>query len=352
MRILFVNPRPYLPQLFGGVHQTTFELERELARMGHETAVMCGIVSYDAVWLRSRIVGHLRGRAFPAQRYRKSRVYRGYEPLRGFEEVVSDFHPDVVVTAGGTMESFELAALAARSGVPGAFYFHEISTLRALKTPELLEGLALVANSTYTAGIVAELLGRPSTVIPPLISRAAYQTVSSRRFVTMVNPRRVKGGQTAYELARACPDIPFVFVEAWTRDDPFVAELRGAAQQLPNVKWLRPTPRMRKLYGATRILLAPSECEESWGRVASEAHLSGIPVLASSIAALPESVGPGGILVDPGAPLARWVEGLRSMWDDATLYTQLSAQALEFSARPQLQPLRQAERFLAVLREQ
>jgi len=166
----------------------------------------------------------------------------------------------------------------------------------------------------------------------------------------MVNPRRSKGGQTAFELARACPDIPFVFVEAWTRDDPFVAELRTATREFPNVSWLRPTTRMRQLYGQTRVLLFPSEREdETWGRVASEAHVSGIPVLASAVGALPESVGPGGILVDLKAPLERWIAALRSMWDDTALYAQLSARALEFSERPELRADWQGEKVIGLL---
>jgi glycosyltransferase involved in cell wall biosynthesis len=350
MRILFVNQRAYLPQLLGGIEQTTFELGRQLARMGHETAIMCGIEKYDALWLRNRIVSRLSGRAFPADRYRGSLVYRGYDTRRNFDEVVADFRPDAVVTNGGNMDAFEQAAVVARRHIPAAYYCHDVTTLLALKSPALLEGVVLIANSDYTAGRVAEILGRPATVIQPLVDREAYRTVSSRRVVMMVNPRRSKGGQTAFELARACPDIPFLFVEAWARDDPFVSELRMAARKVPNVRWLRPTTDMRKLYGQTRILLVPSEREdETWGRVVSEAHLSGIPVLASTAGALPESVGTGGILVDLGAPLERWLAALRSLWDDTALYAQLSARALESSERPELRADSQGERLIALL---
>jgi glycosyltransferase involved in cell wall biosynthesis len=249
------------------------------------------------------------------------------------------------------MNAFEQAALATRRRIPAAYYCHDITTLRALESPALLDGVALIANSEYTARILAEVFGRPATVIPPLIDPQAYRTVSSRQAVLVVNPRRCKGGQTAFDLARECSDIPFVFVEAWTRDDPFVSALRTAARKTPNVKWLRATTDMRSVYGRTRILLFPSEREdETWGRVASEAHVSGIPVLASTVGALPESVGPGGILVDLGAPLERWIEALRSMWDDSPRYAQLSARAREFSQRLELRPDWQGEKVIALLR--
>ncbi len=349
MRLLFINQRPYLPQQVGGVESTTFELVRQLERMGHEAAVMCSLGKLDAVWFRSRVAAHLRGRLFPSGRYRGTCVYRGYDPLNGLNEVLSDFRPNALVVIGNSPQSLEFAERAATVGLPCVYYFCDIVTVRALKAPAVLDGLSLGAISAYTARVVAELWGRQSTVIRPLIDPQVYRTVPTRRCVTMVNPRRVKGGQTAYELARACPDIPFVFVEAWEGDDPFVTGLRAAARKLRNVQWLRSTTYMRRLYRMTRILLAPSEWEEAWGRVVSEAHLSGIPALASTIGGLPESVGPGGVLVDAEAPLGEWIRALRSMWDDHTLYAQLSARALEYSRRQEMQPMRQTECLLAAL---
>src|SRR3546814_9881685 len=38
---------------------------------------------------------------------------------------------------------------------------------------------------------------------------------------------------------------------------------------------------MREVYRRTHTLLVPSQWEEAWGRVATEAQFSGIPVLAS-----------------------------------------------------------------------
>ncbi len=52
----------------------------------------------------------------------------------------------------------------------------------------------------------------------------------------------------------------------------------------------------RSVYAATRVLLVPSQWKaETWGRVASEAQFSGIPVLASDVGGSPEAVAPGGV---------------------------------------------------------
>ena len=234
--------------------------------------------------------------------------------------------------------------------MPTVFYFHELNTLRRLQAPALLDGVAFVANSGYTARAVLEVLGRSAVVVPPLVDREAYRLTSTRRHVTMVNPRRIKGGQTAFDLARACPDIPFTFVEAWHTKDEFVGGLRAAARAMPNVTWRKPTLDMRSIYASTRILLAPSEWEETWGRVVTEAHAAGIPVLARAYAGLPESVGTGGILMPPEAALADWTQALRSMWDDHALYEVLVQRTCEFSARPEAQPAYLAEAFIAALR--
>jgi glycosyltransferase involved in cell wall biosynthesis len=86
-----------------------------------------------------------------------------------------------------------------------------------------------------------------------------------------------------------------------------VAALRS---ELPaNVTLHPPTRDMRPLYARARLLLAPSQWEEAWGRVATEAQVSGIPVLASNRGGLPEAVGNGGILLPADAPGNEWARG-------------------------------------------
>jgi glycosyltransferase involved in cell wall biosynthesis len=348
LRVLFVHTRPYLPQLLGGVETTTFDLCRQLALMGHEAAVICELGKHDGVWLRNRIASRLSGRRFPRGSYRGATVYRGYDPGRGLPEVVEDFRPDVLVVQGAEA-AFAVAAECARTRVPTSFYFHELVSARKRSDFTQLDGMPLLANSAYTAKVLQGLLGREAAVVPPLVDAAAYRTATTRSYVTMVNPRKIKGGEIALELARACPDIPFLFLEAWHADDEFVDQLRAATRSLNNVTWRQATTNMLGVYAGTRILLMPSRWEETWGRVATEAQASGIPVLATDRAALPESVGPGGILVPPDAPIEDWVRALRSLWDDHSLYDTLSARALAFAARPEAQPAQRAAAFIAAL---
>jgi glycosyltransferase involved in cell wall biosynthesis len=106
---------------------------------------------------------------------------------------------------------------------------------------------------------------------------------------------------------------------------------------------------MKALFRRTRILLAPSRWEEAWGRVASEAHCSGIPVVGSSRGGLAEAIGPGGIALDYDAPLAEWVAAVRGLWSDPAVYAKTSAAARAYSLRPEMDNERQFTLFMSVL---
>jgi glycosyltransferase involved in cell wall biosynthesis len=106
---------------------------------------------------------------------------------------------------------------------------------------------------------------------------------------------------------------------------------------------------MKTVYGRTKILLAPSLWEEAWGRVASEAHCSGIPVVGTRRGGLPEAIGEGGIVLDYEAPIEDWVSAIRRLWSDEAEYERLSSAARLFAERPALDPERQFSAFLAVL---
>jgi glycosyltransferase involved in cell wall biosynthesis len=186
-------------------------------------------------------------------------------------------------------------------------------------------------------------------VIPPSIDPERYRTQTSRQYVTFINPYSEKGFERAVEIAGECPDIPFLFVESWKLDGERRAEVERTLSRLPNVVLEGRTDDMKTVYGRTRILLAPSKWEEAWGRVASEAHCSGIPVLGSRRGGLPEAIGEGGLVLDYDAPLKEWVSALRRLWSDQDHYDRLSAAALAYSKRPEMDPRHQFSTFLGVL---
>ena len=80
----------------------------------------------------------------------------------------------------------------------------------------------------------------------------------------------------------------------------------------------------------------------------TEAHMNGVPVLASNRGGLPESVGPGGVLIDPDSDLNIWLSVLSKIWDDKNYYESLVNSAREYSQRIPVQPKYLMDRFIDI----
>ena len=193
-----------------------------------------------------------------------------------------------------------------------------------------------VANSLFTATAYRNAYQVEARVIHPYIEPIHYRTETSRQNVTFINPSPLKGRDIALGIAARCPDIPFTFVKAWLLNATEQEELQEKLSTLHNVTLLEPQKDMRAVYGKCKILLAPSLWNEGYGRIATEAQFSGIPVVASTRGGLPEAVGTGGVLIDPEAPIENWVAAIRKLWQDDRAYSEMSAAARAYAERPEM----------------
>ncbi len=193
-----------------------------------------------------------------------------------------------------------------------------------------------IANSAFTAARFEARFGISPAVIPPIFRADLYRTRGKGRHVTFINPVPCKGLDVALAIAGLCPDIPFLFVRGWPLSTKAEADLLSRLAALPNVRLVARTIDMASIYEQTRILLVPSQWEETWGRVASEAQFSGIPVLSSDSGGLPEAVGPGGSIVKRDAPFAIWAGQLRLLWNSPAVYQRKREAAFAHAARPEL----------------
>jgi glycosyltransferase involved in cell wall biosynthesis len=130
-----------------------------------------------------------------------------------------------------------------------------------------------------------------------------------------------------------------------------IAKLAARARKAGNIVLHPPTDDMRSMYANTRVLLVPSKWEETWGRVATEAHISGIPVLGSEIGGLTQAIGSGGLLVPPEAPIEQWLAALSRLWDDPQSYAEFAQAALEYSKRNEIQPSTIVTRLVGILKD-
>ena len=158
-------------------------------------------------------------------------------------------------------------------------------------------------------------------------------------YITLINLNENKGGRIFLDIARAMPNRKFLGV------------LGSYEQQiipkLPNVTVVPNTTNIKQWYEKTRILLMPSEYE-SWGRTATEAMCSGIPVISSMAEGLVENCGTAGIFIKDRNDVKSWVEAIAKL-DDKKAYAKASRKAKERSR--ELDPRKALDEFEQWFRE-
>jgi glycosyltransferase involved in cell wall biosynthesis len=345
VNIAFVSGTPHIPQVRGGVEVNTHALAGELIRRGNGVCVLAKLSLRNGfgVWRAARIAASQR--ALWIDHDLGYPVFRSRQPARHTAELP---RPAVAIVQNGAM--LDLAKGFARRGVPVIAYLHGLGFETWREDADRLPFLGYIANSRFTAARFRRRFGLDPIVLPPLFRRADYVTKVTGSMVTFINPVAVKGVELALEIAALCPEIPFAFVRGWPLGLREETALRRSARRLGNVVLRDRTADMRTVYRDTRILLAPSQWEdETWGRVVTEAQFSGIPVIASDRGGLPESVGPGGVVLSHDARAELWVDAIRGLWFDRCRYDRLSQAALHYSDRADIDPERQVSLLIDAL---
>lgn len=225
---------------------------------------------------------------------------------------------------------------ARRRGIAVVFSLRNLEYRRA----ELFRPVdAVLVPSRSAQAYYRRTLGLVCTAIPGPWDWARIQCPEAQgRYVTFVNPQPEKGvfifARSARELAHRRPDIPLLVVEGW--GGAGWLERAGLDRRtLTNLYVMRNTPDPRGFYRVNRLMLVPSLWQESFARVAVEALINGIPVLASTrggmpevlehagfLFAVPEQYTPASRVVPAAEEVAPWVETIIRLWDDAAFYEQ------------------------------
>lgn len=136
-----------------------------------------------------------------------------------------------------------------------------------------------------------------SIVVHPPCDWRFYDTnvdTSLNEHITLINLDQNKGGHILRQIAEMLPHRKFIGVMG-SYSEP--ATIGQHTQQPANVTILPKTNDIKSVYAKTRILIMPSEYE-SWGRTATEAMCSGIPVISSGTPGLRENCDKAGIYID------------------------------------------------------
>lgn len=172
--------------------------------------------------------------------------------------------------------------------------------------------------------------------------------------ITLISLNERKGGYLFKKIAEAMPDRKFIGVVG-SYDNSGALGL--SQQQIidsmpPNVTIIPNSPDILSVYRQTRLLLMPSDYE-SWGRTATEAMCSGIPVIVTPTPGLLENCGEAGHFVgtpiekpEPGEACVKtgtvkdWAKAIKK-FDNPTYYREKSV--LCSKRARELDPLKELE---------
>lgn len=201
----------------------------------------------------------------------------------------------------------------------------------------------------------------PSYVLHPPCDQSYYNVNEDpvkNEFITLVSLNERKGGYIFKKIAEKMPDRKFLGVIG-SYDNP--GKMNLTQEQIvtsmpPNVTIVPNSPDILSVYKKTRILLMPSDYE-SWGRTATEAMCSGIPVICTPTPGLKENCGPAADYVgnllegyNPGDPCVYpglsedWVKAIKTL-DNRDYYRKKSLlcrqRAFELNPTKELEGLEQ-----------
>ena len=361
MKILFVSGTSV-----GGAARSTYELCELLAAQGHDIETIMTtdeatqtIARYKRVlnasvkiaesrWLRflAPVADRLRSRVGIKRESVEASTFRADRCAIPENLVVPRLladPPDVVVVNSVERPAWRhIRATCIERKIPTVFYVRESSGVRHFTNPPALPDL-LLANAEAHAD-EARALGLECHVVPSVVDTQRCRTTSSRSRVVFVNPVPLYGIDLALDIAAACPEIPFTFVESWPLTDNARSELQRRCHELGNCELLGYQDDPKKIYQDAKLLLMLCTVP-SRPRVIPEAQANGIPVIAVDRPGHGEAIGDGGILVNPEATLEEWAAGIRTLWNDDVAYDEWSARALRHASRHDAAPAVVVQRF-------
>lgn len=275
-------------------------------------------------------------RRVTAYEYQGVPVHVGYEP---------PFEPDIIVTHHGPASRVVQALSQDYPEARIVAVYHneryDIPDIQALSAELEVFNTQWVAARVLRPGAAGwdGLTPGKMVVHPPLeFDRHAVEETGSA--VTLVNLQENKGVKVFQELARRMPDTRFLGVEG----------THGLQEKprIPNVEYMSVTQDMRDVWRKSRVVLMPSGYE-SYGMVAAEAQVNGIPVIANPTTGLAECLGSAGIFI-PRANIDDYERTLHLLLEDRKHYQERSDMARLRGLELEQQTKRELARFVDEMR--
>ncbi|KAF0285244.1 hypothetical protein BA899_05195 [Spiribacter sp. SSL99] len=321
-RILWANPYCLL-DLSSGASMTVREQLRQLHKLGWDVRVI-GATIFDSPRGITRLADHwekieqskskvvhvkddpLVHNLIRTRSTQRAEMTAAEEAIwyQTYTKALDQFKPDIVYYYGGRTLDLLIGDEAHARGIPVAAYLANgnFGGKRWCRDVD-----RVITNAKATADYYREKDGIDPIPVGVFIDPArVIAPHQERKNVLFINPSLAKGAALVVRIAMLLeekrPDITFEVVEsrgAWRGLLTQVSAQYGPTRRaLSNVTLTDNTNDMRPVYQRARLLLAPSLWWEAYGRVIAEAHMNGIPTIATNRGGLPEATGKGGFLID------------------------------------------------------
>jgi glycosyltransferase involved in cell wall biosynthesis len=269
--------------------------------------------------------------------------------LQLLQETVMNTCPKILLTYGGYHLGPTTLRLTKNAGVQTVVILQNLAYNNAVY---FADADAVIVPSYFAQKHYADKLGIQSVVIPPLLSVDTpnmSKDFSKRRYLTYINPEQGKGMTWFAKIARILndkrPNIEILVVEGRGKISRF-AQTGQILSGVRNLHVMPNTPNPADFLQVSKIVLMPSYYEETFGRVAAEAMLNGIPVIVSNRGALPEVVGSAGFVlaipdhfqpdsleIPSDTEVEEWIDAIIQLWYNFDYYNLVCQKCLEFSTR-------------------
>jgi glycosyltransferase involved in cell wall biosynthesis len=177
---------------------------------------------------------------------------------------------------------------------------------RAAQKSRLIANSEFIARNLRLLSPESELeIIYPQVDEPSLVASYARQKKDAAASgVMLIGDNVLKGGDIARKAAKRLPEIPFyIFDRRYTEQ-----------KQTENLFFMPWQADPGAVYAYARVVMIPSRWHEAYGRVAYEAQLLGLPVIASDRGGLPEVMQDKSCLVTDIDNIDAWVQQIRRLF--------------------------------------
>lgn len=189
----------------------------------------------------------------------------------------------------------------------------------------------VVANSKYIQSQIKNKFGCDSFLIYPPVSNLKgitrdSQAITSQQYLTCIGSEFMKGAEIVKQIAKALPDRKFMIVGR---------DFKTPVQD-NNILFHPWTKNILEIFQKTKIVLAPSICQEAFSRVILEAATVGVPSICSNRGGMPE-VALESLIVKDIWNIKNWIEKIDEVDKKYDYYSSLAKnKSLDFNMEKEI----------------